>query len=613
MPRQWKRKTDRGVPANVLKVASDEVTGKGKSVRSVAKAHGICHVTLSRYCKSLQKLRDQGSSDLPSVGYRSNNKVFSEVQEKNLADYLTQAADLYYGLTPREVRKFAFQLAVTYNITHPQIWNENQMAGPDWFTFFMKRNPSLSMRSAEATSLTRATSFNRTNVERFFNSLGRVIERYKFDGSDIWNVDETGVTTVQTPERVVARRGVKQVGAMTSGERGVLVSVACAVQALGNAIPPFFVFPRKRYKEYFVQNGPTGSAGSGNASGWMQEEDFLLFLNHFAKHTKVSPEKKVLLLMDNHSSHLSVKAIDFCKEKGIVLLTFPPHCSHKLQPLDCSVYGPFKKMVNTASDAWMKMNPAKTMTIYDIPNIVKTALSAATPKNIRAGFQTTGIWPFNPDIFEECDYAPSQVTDRPDPGTSLKSGAFQPHSPPIHLGTASSPPTNQVTSGSSAIHDATMSCAPAEPATSGLSPGQVFSPSALRPFPKAGPRKTSSGTRRKRQSEILTDTPVKQALMEEEQRRGSKNVRKSILGKNKGRQKKKERTPQRKTTKKILKTNAEDSETSDDENLCVVCLEAFGNSKPKEVWVKCAQCSLWAHQACTPGLPAFICHHCDSD
>lgn len=73
------------------------------------------------------------------------------------------------------------------------------MAGPDWFTFFMKRNPNLSMRSPEATSLTRATSFNHINVERFFNSLGQVIKRYSFDGSDIWNMDETGVTTVQSP------------------------------------------------------------------------------------------------------------------------------------------------------------------------------------------------------------------------------------------------------------------------------------------------------------------------------------------------------------------------------------------------------------------------------
>lgn len=38
--------------------SSDEVTKRGKLVRSVEKAHGISHVTLSRYFKSMQKLRD---------------------------------------------------------------------------------------------------------------------------------------------------------------------------------------------------------------------------------------------------------------------------------------------------------------------------------------------------------------------------------------------------------------------------------------------------------------------------------------------------------------------------------------------------------------------------
>lgn len=83
-------------------------------------------------------------------------------------------------------------------------------------------------------------------------------------------------------------------GAMTSGERGVLESVACAVQALGNAIPLFLYSLVNVTRNTLFRVGQR-SAGSGNASGWMQEEDFLLFLNHFAKHTKVSIEKKVLL------------------------------------------------------------------------------------------------------------------------------------------------------------------------------------------------------------------------------------------------------------------------------------------------------------------------------
>lgn len=69
-------------------------------------------------------------------------------------------------------------------------------------------------------------------------------------------------------------------------------------------------------------------------------------MKHFAKHVKPSVDKKVLVLLDNHESHLYMPVIDFCREVGIVLLSFPPHCSHKLQPLDRSVYGPFKKYIN---------------------------------------------------------------------------------------------------------------------------------------------------------------------------------------------------------------------------------------------------------------------------
>lgn len=101
---------------------------------------------------------------------------------------------------------------------------------------------------------------------------------------------------------------------MTSGERGKLVTVAVVVNAQGNYIPPFFIFPRKKFHAHFIRDGPTGCVGAANGSGWMQEDEFLVFLRHFANHTKPSQESKVLLLLNKHASHVSVSALNFCKE-----------------------------------------------------------------------------------------------------------------------------------------------------------------------------------------------------------------------------------------------------------------------------------------------------------
>lgn len=172
-------------------------------------------------------------------------------------------------------------------------------------------------------------------------------------------------------------------------------------------------------KAYFLNGGPQGAAGSANKSGWMTEPDFVQFMKHFIQNARPSKERKVLLLLDNHSSHLSIPALDLAKENGVVMLSFPPHCSHKLQPLDLTVYGPLKRYVNAACDAFIK-NQARPLTIYDIPAVVNIALpNAITPQNIKAGFQAAGISPFNRNIFTDLDFAPSFFSDRDLPPTVI--------------------------------------------------------------------------------------------------------------------------------------------------------------------------------------------------
>ena len=134
---------------------------------------------------------------------------------------------------------------------------------------------------------------------------------------------------------------------------------------------------------------------------------FTGFIKHFIKHTKCSKDRLVILILDNHDSHISVETVDLSQKNGITLLTPLPHCSHKLQPLDRSVYGPFKTFYNQAANAFMVSHLGKTITIYDVEKLVgKADEQALTPRTIRSGFAASGIWPFNRDVFGEDDFCP---------------------------------------------------------------------------------------------------------------------------------------------------------------------------------------------------------------
>lgn len=622
MVRNYKKKTDRTAPpTDILLRAAKAVKDENHplSLRKAAADFGLHYRTLQRFCKKVSDEELASNHSSVVMGYKKHRQIFSPEEESELEKYLKKASDIYFGLNPREVRVLAYQYAQSLKKKIPPTWEITHMAGPDWFTGFLKRHNELSIRTPQPTSLSRATSFNETNVRTFFKNLSDLYERYHFGANDIYNMDETGMTTVQRPDRVVARRGFKQIGSLTSAERGTLVTLAVAVSAAGNSIPPLFVFPRVHFKNHFLQKGPPGSIGVANPSGWMKEPHFLVFLKHLVTHTRCSKEQPILLILDNHGSHLSIEGLNYAKENGVVMLSFPPHCSHKMQPLDRTVYRPLKTFFNSACSSWMKNNPGKTIAIYDIPEIVAQALPLAiTPSNIMAGFRKTGIYPFNCDIFTEADFLPSYVTDRPAPEetTATEEAATfleidPPTTPPlitletsevnvyeeVEVETDKSRCENETSSGLLFSNDT--------PSTSGLTfvkklTKPVLTPEDILPLPKAKERKATKQNRRKFKSVILTDTPIKDEL-EAWKNSKAKQVKRKVFS-----EKKKQDKNKRPKQKKQQKESSDEEET-----LCLVCGECY--SAPKEVWLQCTRCKNWSHEKCTDGNSYYICHNCDSD
>ncbi|KAB0790622.1 hypothetical protein PPYR_14936 [Photinus pyralis] len=310
-----------------------------------------------------------------------------------------------FGLTSKEVQELAFQLANKNGFAH-KFNIDKQKAGQEWLNGFLKRNRDISLRKPEATSAARAQAFNRPQVEKFFNTYDGLLACHKYAPNRIYNVDESGLSTVQRPPKILATTGRKQVGCLTSAERGSNVTVVCCFNAAGSYIPPCMIFLRKNMKQELVDEAPTGTPGVAQESGWMTTDSYV----------KASVEDKVLLIVDGHGSHKGFQVLNYAKENGIDILCLPPHCTHRMQPLDVWFYGPLKTYFNQEISKWLKSHPGRVVTHLQIGSLFNHAYGeTATVQNACNGFKNTGLWPLNPHIFPDHMYEPAETTNIPLP------------------------------------------------------------------------------------------------------------------------------------------------------------------------------------------------------
>ncbi|KAJ8926563.1 hypothetical protein NQ314_021056 [Rhamnusium bicolor] len=166
-------------------------------------------------------------------------------------------------------------------------------------------------------------------------------------------------------------------------------------------------------------------------------------------------------------------------------------------------------------------NAGKPITIYDAAELANTAyLKAFTPSNITKGFQVSGLYPLNSDIFGEQDFLPSNVIDRTDPNLSKASSQIKPLSSNETSVITAAPLTSNyvpLIKLPPRSSDNSMTKAENTPSTStgGLTSqnrvsiiSNIILPHEIRPIPKAPPRKgTASRGRKNGKARILTDTP----------------------------------------------------------------------------------------------------------
>ena len=486
MVRNYKRTTKKCSYSNEsLQMALDSIRKGEMSRKKASNSYGIPRSTLIKQLKLRPTDHHQ-----PRLGrYRP---VFSDSLENELVMHVVDMQNRFYGLSLMELRKIAYELASRNGINHP-FSKESKMAGIEWARGFMRRFPELSLRTPEPTSMARIAGFNRVQVQRFYSLLKTELDSKKFTPDQLFNIDETGITVVQKPGRILAAKGCKQVGRAVSGEKGTTTTVVCAMNAVGTYIPPMFLFKRKRWNSLLTQHAPVGSVGFPSDNGWMNADLFVEYLKHFIKFARPTASRPLLVVFDGHASHKSLQAVELARDNFITFITIPPHTSHRLQPLDLTFFGALKKAFFREMDNWMTRNPGKRVCDYDICNIFTPAfVRTANIEKAVNGFKASGICPYNDSIFTDVEFAPSMVTERNLP-------VDQPET--VETQTASSSTQHQ-TNGTEL------------PALNCPSPAdkQQVGVTDISPLPQV----SYSGTRKRRAetSEVLTGTPYKNRLLD---------------------------------------------------------------------------------------------------
>jgi hypothetical protein len=217
-----------------------------------------------------------------------------------------------------------------------------------WTRTFIKRNNLKRLASKQISSARYAATTNATLTawirnlqDRFTKVFGSVDD---VDPDRVYNMDETPVNPNAEGAYHIVPKDMPRTDRVSTGRRDFFTCVVC-VNASGRVMKPMLIFEGKNVMQTWIPSRkdiPIEISIRANPGHSMNEKLFESWLTQFVSEAKPTADRPIVLILDNHDSHITEANITQAKKLHVHLFGLPKNSTSVTQPLDVGVFGPLK-------------------------------------------------------------------------------------------------------------------------------------------------------------------------------------------------------------------------------------------------------------------------------
>ena len=395
-------------------------SSKSDNISEAARRFNINRSTLSK--------RFRGKTRSTAQGYQMQ-QLLRYKQELMLVKQINKLSEWCLPPTPSMVKAWTATLCGTE-------------PGKNWSAGFRDRHKDeLDCRYLNTIDLERHKAETESSYRQYFDVLKQKISQYDIQPHNCYNMDEKGflIGHLQKVKRIFPKalmRTHKLLGTGQDGSRQWITLVA-TICADGSSLSPALIYKAVSgdiqdtwLQDYRPNEHPCWFASSLN--GWTSNELGMSWLQSLFD-TQTSEKAKRdwrLLILDGHGSHCTLSFLEWCHNHRILVAIYPPHSTHRLQPLDVSLFRPLATYYSQALDAHTRQSLGLScISKRDFFKIFYPAFDKAfTEDNIRSGWRKTGIEPWDPaevlKIFDKEEDQALEDSPASAPSESLRSSCL---------------------------------------------------------------------------------------------------------------------------------------------------------------------------------------------